>query len=96
MMPENKRWQLNCGDIGNFDVSDSQMQMIKKADGAGARFVDIGEALINIAFIRGAVSYYERPSLPSPKVKELSDADRERNIRLLADLKEKLFNKKID
>lgn len=96
MTQGNRRWQLNCGDIGNFDISDSQMQMIKKADSVGARFVDIGEALINIAFIRGAVCYYERPSLPAPKVKELTDVERERNIKLLADIKEKLFNKKTD
>lgn len=80
MTQENKRWKLNCGDLGTFDISDNQMQSIKKADSAGARFVDIGEAVVNTAFIKGAVSYTARKSLPVPKHRELTDEEREANI----------------
>ena len=59
-MPEKIRWSIDCGDTGMFDISDEQKMLILRADGSGARFVDTGQAIINIAFIRGMVSYVVR------------------------------------
>lgn len=97
-MQGNKRWELNCGDIGNFDISDKQMEIIKEADKVGMRFVDIGKAVINIAFIRGAVCYTERPKLPIPASaefaeKKLTDEEREANLKLIKAMRKNLFNK---
>lgn len=87
-------WKLDCGDMGVYDITDEQLNIIKNADRLGVRFVDIGEAFIQIAFIRGASRYYKRKLIEDPnKYKEVTPEEKEKNIERIKQLKENIFNR---
>lgn len=45
-------WYVLRTDKNEYEISTSQMKSIVEADKQGRRFVNIGEAVINLAFIR--------------------------------------------
>jgi hypothetical protein len=52
MQEDSNYWEVDCGDQGVFKISDGQKNAILLAEKQKVRFVDIGEAVINVAFIR--------------------------------------------
>ena len=46
-------WEVDCGDVGTFKVTDEQMNLILEAETRKIRFVKFNDFVLNVAFIRG-------------------------------------------
>jgi hypothetical protein len=56
------KWKL-ITDKGEHEISEKEMEMVVKAEQAGARFVFFGEFMLNLAFLKEA--YKITPHKPS-------------------------------
>lgn len=96
-MSQSTKWLIDCGDIGDFEVTESQKNIILKADQAKMRFISLGDqgAVINIAFIRAIIPIKPQTDLfleainrnSSSKPDELTDEQREASLKRLQEIK---------
>lgn len=68
-------WELDCGDMGIIKCTNDLMIMIMKAESHNVRFVMVDDAVINIAFIRGAKKHKRTVSTRDYEFNKLDNKD---------------------
>ena len=90
-MPDNK-WVVKMGDGKEYLLEGSQMKKFREAIRANARLVDFGDFGINLAFVERFWEVKE-PKHPELSKVHISEEQRGRNLKRIAEMKKKLAGK---